>query len=186
MLRINPPMHCTRAIREKIRSLANLVITGGHYILPTSLRYGNSNGSLYPPHCTPKPLRTSSGQTNCSLGHSNLSSLYTDLVLNATGPKVVLLPSSWGKRSSENAGKQKEAHAGSFLSPSSWPHPRPMWLRGLGRGGTLSSCSGEVAAQPYSLSDEKAARSCCHMYYEKAMMVDNPKEEEEEEVEGDD
>ncbi|CUS08139.1 unnamed protein product [Tuber aestivum] len=63
--------------------------------------------------------------------HPILSSLYTDLVLNADEPKNPPPTKLSGKGGSKNAGKQKEVHADSFLSPSLWLNSRPMWLRGL-------------------------------------------------------
>jgi len=62
--------------------------------------------------------------------HPILSSLYTDLVLNADEPKTALPAKPVGKRGNKNTGKQKEVHADSLLS-SSRPNSRPMWLRGL-------------------------------------------------------
>ncbi|PUU75755.1 rRNA processing/ribosome biogenesis-domain-containing protein [Tuber borchii] len=63
--------------------------------------------------------------------HPILSSLYTDLVLNADEPKTTLPAKPVGKRGNRNTGKQKEIHADSLLSSSSRPNSRPMWLRGL-------------------------------------------------------
>lgn len=63
--------------------------------------------------------------------HPILSSLYTDLVLNADEPKTTLPVKPVGKRGNRNTGKQKEIHADSLLSSSSRPNSRPMWLRGL-------------------------------------------------------
>ncbi|PWW76366.1 hypothetical protein C7212DRAFT_343566 [Tuber magnatum] len=63
--------------------------------------------------------------------HPILSSLYTDLVLNADGPKNPPPAKLTGKRSSKNTGKQKEARTDSFFSRSSWLNSRQMWLRGL-------------------------------------------------------
>lgn len=66
-----------------------------------------------------------------TLVHPILSSLYTDLVLNADEPKTTLPAKPVGKRGNRNTGKQKEIHADSLLSSSSRPNSRPMWLRGL-------------------------------------------------------
>ncbi|KAG0635259.1 rRNA processing/ribosome biogenesis-domain-containing protein [Tuber brumale] len=63
--------------------------------------------------------------------HPILSSLYTDLVLNAEEPKNSPPVKPAGKRSNRNTGKQKEVHADSLLSPPSQLNSRPTWLRGL-------------------------------------------------------
>ncbi|PWW74931.1 hypothetical protein C7212DRAFT_358741 [Tuber magnatum] len=63
--------------------------------------------------------------------HPILSSLYTDLVLNADEPKSPPPAKPTRRRGGKNTGKQKEAHADSFLSPSSRLNSRPTWLRGL-------------------------------------------------------